>query len=222
MVKWSYSSISLFQQCPKKYYHLRVAKDIKEKESEALLYGSQVHTAAEEYVRDGTPIPEAFSYIQPAIDAILENNKGEVHCELELGLTSNFEPCAFSDKQRWYRGIVDLLILDKDNDRAVMVDYKTGKNPKYADTKQLEIMSLAVFKHYKWVKTIKAGLLFLVNPALIKAEYLSGDQSNLWVKWIEDVNDLEACVTNNVWNAKINFTCSKWCPVIECVHNGKH
>ena len=27
---WSYSSITLFDQCPKKYYHLRVAKDIKE------------------------------------------------------------------------------------------------------------------------------------------------------------------------------------------------
>ena len=222
MIKWSYSSISLFQQCPKKYYHLRVAKDIKEKESEALLYGSRVHTVAEEYVRDGTPIPEAFSYIQPAIDAVLANNKGEVHCELRVGLTENLEPCEFFGKDVWYRGVIDLLILDEKNNKAVIVDYKTGKNPKYADTKQLELMALAIFKHYEWVESIKAGLLFLVNPALIKAEYLTSDQSSLWLKWIEQVNDLRGCMETDVWNAVPNFTCRGWCPVTDCVHNGKH
>ena len=29
-MKWSYSSLKLFEQCPRKYYHLRVAKDFKE------------------------------------------------------------------------------------------------------------------------------------------------------------------------------------------------
>ncbi len=48
---WSYSSITLFQQCPKKYYHLRVAKDIVEPETEVLLYGKRVHEAAEKYVQ---------------------------------------------------------------------------------------------------------------------------------------------------------------------------
>jgi len=64
---WSYSSITLFDQCPKKYYHLRVVKDIKEPESEAMLYGTAVHTAAEEYVRDGTPIPSNTSTWNPCL-----------------------------------------------------------------------------------------------------------------------------------------------------------
>ena len=62
---WSYSSITLFDQCPKKYYHLRVVKDIKEPESEAMLYGTAVHEAAENYMRDGTPIPEKFAFMEP-------------------------------------------------------------------------------------------------------------------------------------------------------------
>ena len=61
---WSYSSISLFQQCPRKYHRLRVVKDIVEPVQEHLLYGSAVHKAAEEYVRDGTPIPEKYAFIQ--------------------------------------------------------------------------------------------------------------------------------------------------------------
>ena len=62
---WSYSSITLFDQCPKKYYHLRVAKDIKEPESDAMMYGKDVHLAAENFMRDGTPVPEKYAYMRP-------------------------------------------------------------------------------------------------------------------------------------------------------------
>ena len=67
---WSYSSISLFQQCPRKYHRLRVVKDIVEPVQEHLLYGSAVHKAAEEYIRDGTPIPEKYGFIQEYLDPL--------------------------------------------------------------------------------------------------------------------------------------------------------
>ena len=89
---WSYSSISLFKQCPKKYYHLRVLKDVKEPRSSAMLYGNKVHKAAEEYVADNKEIPKPFSYIKRSVDAILNNFEGELHCELRLGLTKDLEP----------------------------------------------------------------------------------------------------------------------------------
>jgi hypothetical protein len=61
---------ALFQQCPKKYYHLRVAKDIVEPKSEQMLYGTVAHKAAEDYVRDGTPLEPQFAYMQPTLDAL--------------------------------------------------------------------------------------------------------------------------------------------------------
>ena len=54
-VSWSYSSLSLFQQCPHKYYRLRITKDIVEPPAEHLLYGSEAHRIAEEFVRDKIP-----------------------------------------------------------------------------------------------------------------------------------------------------------------------
>ena len=39
-ITWSYSSLALYQQCPKKYYHLKVVKDIKEPLSEAITFGN--------------------------------------------------------------------------------------------------------------------------------------------------------------------------------------
>jgi hypothetical protein len=68
MTSWSYSSISLFEQCPKKYFHLRVEKDIKEPTSEQMNYGLEVHKAAEDYISKDTPIPPQFSYMQEMLD----------------------------------------------------------------------------------------------------------------------------------------------------------
>ena len=70
MTAWSYSSITLFDQCPKKYYHLRVVKDIKEPESEAMNYGKDLHLAAEEHIRDGKPLPAKYAYIQEMLDKL--------------------------------------------------------------------------------------------------------------------------------------------------------
>jgi len=220
-IQWSYSSINLFKQCPKKYYHLRVAKDIQDKQSEALIYGNRVHKAAEEYVKQGVDIPPPFAYIKEPIDKLLDMHTGEVHCELRLGLTEELKPCTFFAADVWYRGVIDLLIIDEGGEKATLVDYKTGKTSKWADTNQLEIMSLAIFKHFPKIKKIKAGLLYLVNPALIKASYRADQQDDLWVKWVTDVETLRACYNNAIWNANPNFTCAKWCPVTSCVHNGK-
>ena len=84
-IKWSFSSLKTFQQCPKKYYHTKVAKDVKEPDTTATLYGKSAHTVAEEYIRDGTPIPEQFAYMQATLD-VLNSIPGEKLCEVKLGL----------------------------------------------------------------------------------------------------------------------------------------
>ena len=55
---WSYSSATTFEKCPKQYYHLYVAKDIKQDpNTEHFLYGNEVHKACELYVKSATPLP---------------------------------------------------------------------------------------------------------------------------------------------------------------------
>ena len=85
MTTWSYSSLKTFEQCPKKYFHLKVIKDVKDEGSEATVYGQEVHTAAEEYIRDGVPVPAKFKFVEPTLEA-LSNIEGEKHCEMKLGL----------------------------------------------------------------------------------------------------------------------------------------
>ena len=61
-VVWSFSSLKTFEQCPRKYYHLKIKKDVRDSGSEATLYGKELHKAAEDYIKDGVPIPERFSF----------------------------------------------------------------------------------------------------------------------------------------------------------------
>jgi hypothetical protein len=214
---WSYSSISLFQQCPRKFHRMRVAKDIVEAPQAHLDYGKTVHKVAEDYVRDGTVIPPQYNYIKPQVD-MLKDMAGEKLCEHEMGLTKEFEPCKFRDKNVWFRGIADLLIIN--GEKATIIDWKTGKTSRYADKKQLELLSLLTFKHFPQVKSVKAGLVFLVAEDLVRAQFSADEQDTAWQKWIVEINQLEASYANDMWNPKPNFTCRNFCAVIDCEHNG--
>jgi CRISPR/Cas system-associated exonuclease Cas4 (RecB family) len=218
---WSFSKIKAFEQCPKKFYHLRVARTYKEPETEAMRYGTEVHEAAEHYVRDGVELAKPYEYIKGALDA-LKAKKGEKLCEYKMGLTENLEPCGFFDDDVWWRGIADLIILDAEDNLAWVIDYKTGKSAKYADKGQLELMALAVFKHFPVVQTVRAGLLFVVSNELIRETYQLHRQSELWEKWITDFMAMRKAYEVNVWNPKPSGLCKRHCVVTECVHNGRH
>jgi hypothetical protein len=224
MPAWSYSSISLFEQCPKKYYHLRVSKDIVEPESDAMNYGKDLHLAAEEHIRDGKPLPEKYAFIQPMLDK-LKAIPGEKLCENKLAVKLTADqrlvPCDFFDKDTYWRGIADLIILDRENEEARVIDYKTGKSAKYADTKQLKLLAGAVFTHYPDIKVIKAGLLFVVSKEFIKEEYSTHFRLAYFEQFKPLVTQLEDCHNSGVWNPKRNFSCKAWCPVLDCAHNGR-
>jgi hypothetical protein len=215
---WSYSSLDLFKQCPHKYYRLRVKKDIVEPESEAMRYGTAVHKAAEDFIKLGTPIPAQYAFMQGPLET-LKSKPGEKLCEYRMGLTRNLTPCDFFAKDVWWRGIADLIVLQ--DDRAWVVDYKTGRSSKYADTKQLELMALGIFKHFPQVKKVKSGLLFVIANDFMKADFNQRDEGVYWRPWLDDTARLEKAIELDVWNPRPNFSCKNWCPVKDCTHNGK-
>jgi len=217
MTAWSYSSLKTFQQCPKKYYHLKVAKDIKDDGSEATVYGQEIHKAAEDFVKDGTPIPEKFAFIKPVVEA-LNRIKGEKHTEIQLGVANNggkLSPCGFFDKGVWYRGIADLLIINEDE--GYLVDYKSSKNAKYADLKQLDLLAAAVFLHYPQVTKLKSALLFVVSNEFVNKEHNSQHKLAYFEHVRYDLERLEKAMETGVWNAVSGPLCG-WCPVKTC-HN---
>ena len=214
---WSFSKIKNFETCPKQFYHVTVLNEFPFKDTEATLYGKSFHTACEEFIRDGTPLPPQFSFMQDTMDR-LAAMPGEKHCELKMGLTADLEACGFFDKGVWFRGIVDLLIID--GDTARVVDYKTGKSAKYVDKGQLQLMALSVFKHFPQVKKVKGALLFTIANEIVKQDYSVTDEGVLWAPWLQKYAALEKAHETGVWNPRPSGLCRKYCPVVACAHNG--
>jgi len=219
MTTWSYSSIKTFEQCPKKYYHLKVAKDVKDTGSEATIYGQSVHTAAEEYIRDGKAIPKKFDFIKPILDS-LNKIDGEKHCELKLGvkIEDDYEICDFFDPDVWWRGIADLVIVN--GDTAYSVDYKTSKSAKYADTKQLDLVAAAIFTKFPEVQKIKSALAFVVSKDFITKDHVRSDRDKYFQVFSPQLDRLNTAQETDVWNANSGPLC-RYCPVIYCEHNSK-
>jgi RecB family exonuclease len=218
---WSFSRIKAFEQCPKQFYHEKVLKQYPFIQTDAMIYGNQFHKACEDYIGKGEPLPERFMYIKDALDK-LNQREGVKICEQRLGVTANLEPCTFGARNVWFRGIVDLAILDEDSGIGWIIDYKTGKSAKYADKGQLELMALAIFAHYPKITSIRAGLLFVVANKLVKETYEVADRANLWEKWASNYATMEKAFEADVWNPRPSGLCKRHCPVTECAHNGSN
>ena len=216
-IVWSYSSLKTFQQCPKKYYHVKIAKDIVEPDTQATLYGKTAHTIAEEFVKDGKEIPEAFEYMKPVLEQ-LNSIEGEKYCEVKLGLTKEMESCGFDAPNVWWHGVADLVIINEKTGVAYSVDYKTSKSARYADVAQLDLVACGLFAKFPQIKRIRSALLFVVSKEFVKAEHYVEMVPKYIQKSANDVARIEAAVENGVWNPISGPLC-KFCSVDECEYN---
>lgn len=217
LIPWSFSALKNFETCPKQYYHLRIAKDYKDEAGSAALYGEAMHKAAELYVGSDTPLPREFAFLQLQLDK-LKAMPGDKLCEYKMALTSNLEPCEMFAPNAWWRGIADLLIIN--GTKAKCVDYKSSKHTKYADKGQLELMALAVFRHFPDVTVVQGGLLFPIANAFIKETYAIDRESELWHKWLAKYRKLIVAKKTDTWNPKPSGLCKRFCAVTECPHHG--
>lgn len=214
-LSWSFSALKDYEGCPRRYHEVRVLKNHTTEKTTQIVYGEELHKAAEEYVL-GTPLPPQFSFIQDALDALMSKD-GEKLPEIKMAVTEQLEPCEWFSKEAWLRGVADLLILDTKNNIAWVVDYKTGNN-KYPDKDQLELMSLLTFAHYPEVKQVNSALMFVVKNSLITHKVMHTDKEALWWKYRERVAKIVASLSNDVWNPKQTPLCG-WCPVRSCEFN---
>jgi hypothetical protein len=181
-----------------------------------MIYGTEVHKALEDYVKDGKELALNYIRFKGVVDELIAI-PGQKYPEYQMALGHDKTPCAFDNPDRWVRGIVDLLIVD--NDYAFIVDYKTGSN-KYPDAKQLRLMSLMTFAHFPQVNKIKAGLLFVMHNNFITEEYKREDIEKSWGKFEGPLTRLDKAFETNVWPCNPTPLCG-YCPVKTCdYHRG--
>ena len=218
MTTWSYSSIKTFEQCPKKYYHLKVAKDVKDVPGPAADYGTAVHKSAEDYIRDGAPLPPEHKFMEPVVSA-LNDMPGQKYTEIRMGLRlgdEGYEKCEFFAPDVWWRGVADFVCID--GHRAKSLDYKTGKSARYADLRQMDLVAGSLFVHFPQLLVIDSALAFVATGDFIKKRH-TADKKETYLKTFDPLLDqLATAEETGVWNAKSSGLCG-WCPVTQCPHH---
>jgi len=220
LIKWSYSALKDFTTCPRQYAEVRVKQNFRKEDNVYASTGRAIHTALEQYVRDGIRLPDEYKSYEKYVRPLLTELTGDYRVEQKLALRHDKVPVPFDSDERWVRGIIDLLVLDHHDNTAYIVDYKTGSN-KYADLRQLKLMACLVFHHYDHIQRCRVGLLFLNKNDFITDEYSKDNLSQLWASFAADLFRLNLAYETDHWMPNPSGLCKNFCPVTSCEFHGK-
>lgn len=216
MPAWSYSSLTAFETCPRRYYLTRVAKKVAEPQTEATTHGNEVHTAFEKTVLKREPLPKKYDEWQPIATKLLEV-KGKREAELKLSINKSFQPVGWFDKSAWCRGIVDLNI--ENGTKAVALDYKTGKRK--PESTQLMLFAALLFHNKQYLESITTAFVWLKDRKIDKAKFERDGVGMIWQEFMPRVQRMETAYQKDKWVPQPSGLCRAWCPCTECEFNGK-
>ena len=202
-IKWSYSGLKDYTNCPRQYHEVKVLKNFTKAPTKQMLYGTEVHSALEDYVGKKTPLPKNYEQFAKQLDPLVEM-EGIKYPEHRMALTFEKEPCTFGAKNYWVRGIADLLVVN--GDQGFIVDYKTGSN-KYPDPKQLQLMALMAFAHFPQLQHVKAGLLFVMHEHFVTSEYSREKLDEYWADFYWNLERLRLSYENDSWQMNPSPLC---------------
>lgn len=206
----SHSAIKLYEQCPRKYWHLRVVKDTLASTGTDADYGNWVHKAFEDHVGKGEPLPATLEQWEPVLSRFL---RLEHSCELPLVLDENLKLIegedAWNSPAAWFRCKIDLY-AELSPLAALIVDYKTGKRK--PDFDQLELNALCIFQAKPEIEVVVGAFLWTKFPEAglqDQMTYARKDMNALWAKHMGRIRNIYTSLENDNWPAKPSGLC-KW------------
>ena len=216
---WSFSSLTSFETCPRRYYHIKVAKDITDPPGDATAWGTVVHKHMEDRVALGTPLPAVISEYEK-MAAMIADHPGKKLVEQQLAVDKALQPTEWTSPTAWCRGIVDVGVLTAKH--VVLLDWKTGKRKPQSD--QLKLFAGLAFAHYPDVQVATTGCVWLKEGRIDKAQFRRADSPVIWIAFEPRVQRLERAYAENKFPPKPSGLCNKWCPVPhkKCEFSGRN
>jgi len=207
---WSYSGLTSFETCPKRYYHIKVAKDVQDRPGEAAMWGSTVHKHLEDRVRDNKPLPITIAGYE-GLAAMIANAPGTKLVEQQLAVTSGLAPTTWDSTSAWCRGIVDVGVITYSGRQAMLLDWKTGKRK--PDNDQLMLFAGLSFAHYSSLEKVQTGFVWLKDKKIDKQQFTRKDIPTIWQHFIPRVERMERAYTKALFPPKPSGLCKNYCPV---------
>ncbi len=216
MIAWSYTGLSNYETCPFKFKREKIDKAYPFQESEATQWGTKVHKALEERVRDGKPLDKEVAHYEP-LAAKLADMEGDKFFERQFCYNSELVPVDWFHPTAWLRAVVDLYIKRGSVIRAV--DYKTNAKMK-SDFDQLRLFAAVLMMEHPDVDTVEVKYLWLTPMKATSKTYTRDDYETIWREFMERAEKIEQSAMTDNWPKKRNGLCRKWCPVKDCEFSG--
>jgi hypothetical protein len=215
---WSYSQLSAFELCPKKWAAENLYKNVRQTEHPSAAEGKAVHKAFEDYAIKRKPLPLHLRHHQAKVDRLISALPGaEVVAEQRLAINIRREPVDWRSRDTWCRSIIDLMVHT--DEVAVVIDWKTGR-PK-PDYDQLDLM---VAMAQVVVPTLKraAGLFYWTQSKSTDKKRYDSPQEILevWERFEPRVERFQTAVLRENFPPQRNFLCKAHCPVEGCKYHG--
>jgi len=217
MPSWSFSSLDMFENCPKKYYHLRVVKDVEDKPYEHRQEGEDAHRALRNRLHRGSPLPTGLAKLEGICQKLIEA-PGEFYLEHKVALDDNLNPVEWFSKQAWCRAIFDVAKVN--GRKAIVLDWKMGK--KHEESDQLELFAAVLMAWLPEVDEVTTGFVWATDGSLTTDKFTRKDSyALLWSNYHKRVARIEKAIETNVWQPKASGLCRKHCPVSSCAYSGE-
>ena len=203
----SYSALKLYDNCPLRYWHQRIAKTVTDPGSEASLYGERIHKSIELYLRDDVELPDELSKLKPTLLVLRQAAYTKLVAEEEVTLTRDFKLTGWWDDDAWFRAKLDVLLIANNN--ALIIDWKTGK--RRPDFAQLELFALVTLLKYPEVDVVNTAFVWTRDMACDAETFSRAQQQDLLNSLLAKTARVEQSAATNNWPAKPGPLC-RYCP----------
>lgn len=209
---WSYSSLGLYQGCPKKYQILRHDKIIVEPPGKAAELGSQIHEKIENYLKTGEFTADLLKW-EKLLRTVYEEHG---QCEVEYALNKRLERVEFKAQDVWCRAIIDWMKID--GSKAKIIDWKTGR---VSPSKQLQFYAWILFTCHPELEEVEATFHWINHNDKLTDTFYRPQKDEYFEYFGEILRAIQGSIISSTWPEQKSFAC-RWCCVTkDFCSNGK-
>ena len=225
---WSISALDCHANCAWQYHEKYVAKNLPaEEKSSEQNWGIYVHKQFENYLtsapaklgdliarKSGYEMPYDLRMHTTYLDGLLQKD-GILFAEREVALRRQpFGPCGKWDNKVWWRGVLDCTVVEAEESRATIADWKTGKKHDHWD--QQAIYAVWTFTAHPEVQLVNAQFYWTQTCEVTKKVWGRHEMDGLVGMFAPKLQAYVQSFKTDTWPKKQSGLCKGWCPVTTC------
>lgn len=216
-MRYSYSRISKYNQCPQAFYRQYILNEVEYSSSPEAAYGSFMHDFIDQHMKGKVDFTPDTEFLRPLLTN-LKSISGRVETEYGLGFMQDKTQTTFEDKQAFVIGKSDCTVFHPSEPKIKIFDWKFSR--KTDPTSYKVEMDMFVWLHHlahPEIETIETGLVWLKTPAPTSIKIYGAKEFKEAERAILDnIEKIEESISFEKFPCTVSGLCFGWCPCVEC------